>query len=212
MIKAVFFDVANTLLHKPSVFSTIKNTLEAHGYAIDLRTLEKRHKLLSEVIVFPDKTTREFYTVFNTELLYALGIVPSKPLVNEIFEKCSYLPWEACRDTAVVNSLNLPLGIISNWDNSLAIKLRSFFSVEFKWILGSESEGLRKPSPEFYGKIMGVSGMSAEEILYVGDSIKLDIEPAMQLGMKVLLIDRIGIYSSHAFPVIKDMSEISNFI
>src|SRR5688572_3953773 len=117
MIKAIFFDVANTLLHKPSVFSTIKNTLAAHGHAIDLRILEKRHKLLSEVIVFPDKTTREFYAAFNTELLYALGIVPSKPLVNEIFEKCSYLPWEPCRDAAIVDSLNLPLGIISNWDN-----------------------------------------------------------------------------------------------
>jgi HAD superfamily hydrolase (TIGR01549 family) len=212
MIQAIFFDVANTLLHKPAVFVTIKNILADHGHAVDLGILQKSHKLLSERITFPDKTSREFYSVFNNELLNSLGIAPSQQLINEIYEKCSYLPWETFADAAIINNLNLPLGVISNWDNSLKTKLDQFFSVEFKWILGSESIGFRKPSMEFYSKILEFSGLPAQQILYVGDSIQLDIEPALQLGIQALLIDRIGIYSSDTFPVIKDLNEISTYL
>jgi HAD superfamily hydrolase (TIGR01549 family) len=212
MIKAVFFDVANTLLHKPSVFTVIKDTLAKHDFVIDRQILEQRHKLLSESIVFPDKTSREFYNSFNAELLYALGIVPAKSLLNEIFEKCAYLPWEVCADSVVLNRLNVPMGVLSNWDSSLESKLNAFFPDKFKWIIGSEKAGVRKPSAEFYSKLVSISNLSPEDILYVGDSIKLDIEPAQQTGIRALLIDRIGIYSSCKFPVMKDMKEILSYI
>jgi FMN phosphatase YigB (HAD superfamily) len=212
MIKAIFFDVANTLLHKPAVFVTIKNVLADHGHAVDLVTLQKHHKLLSEQITFPDKTSQAFYSEFNRELLSALGVAPSQQLINEIYEKCSYLPWEKFADAAVINDLTLPVGIISNWDNSLKTKLSQFFSVEFKWILGSELLGVRKPSKEFYSKMLEFTGLPPGHSLYVGDSIKLDIEPALGLGIQALLLDRIGIYSSDTFPVIKDLNEISDYL
>lgn len=212
MVKAIFFDVANTLLHKPSVFGMIKQVLEENGYQVDLKTLEVRHKLLSEVINFPDKTNGEFYNVFNKELLYTLGIPPSENLIREIYNRCSYLPWEAFPDSKMINDLTFPLGIISNWDNTLKQKLKGFFSVEFNWVLGSQSMEMRKPSIDFYSKIIEITSLPPQDILYIGDSIKLDIEPTLSLGMNAVLIDRIGIYTSQATPVIRDMNEIYKFL
>lgn len=211
MIKAVFFDVANTLVHKPAVFITIHKILVAQGYTVNLDTLRLRHKLLSEAIAFPDKTSAAFYMQFNRELLFSLGIVPNTELLNEIFTSCTYLPWETFADTDVIGRLSAPTGVISNWDTTLPEKLRQFFSFEFKWVLGSETLGARKPSAEFYQHLTRVTGLSPQEILYVGDSLKLDIEPAQRLGVRTLLIDRINAYPAAPW-IIRDMHEILNHL
>ena len=90
--KYVLFDVAGTLLHKPSFFDKILSILKNKGYKISKDDLIFKHKLLSETIKFPDRTNEEFYNIFNSELLYSLGILPDNGLLNEIFTNCSYLP------------------------------------------------------------------------------------------------------------------------
>ncbi len=60
-IRAVFFDVAHTLLHKPNVLPTIQNVLHRNGIDVPIDEVELRHKLLMDAIVFPDQPTSEFY-------------------------------------------------------------------------------------------------------------------------------------------------------
>ena len=109
-MKMVFFDVANTLLYKPDLFPNIQRTLEDHGIKIKLRDIAQTHKMLSEVIKFPDKTSSEFYQHFNTELLYALGVIPSESLVDAIFNNCKYLPWKAFEDTRFISGIHPRMG------------------------------------------------------------------------------------------------------
>jgi FMN phosphatase YigB (HAD superfamily) len=45
--------------------------------------------------------------------------------------------------------------------------------------------------------MMDESGLQPSEILFVGDSMKLDIHPALQLGVKAVLVDRMN-YFPHA--------------
>ena len=190
MIKYIFFDVSGTLMSKPSVFTNIIETLAKHGITISLQELKWKHKLLSEVILFPDRTDKYFYNKFNTELLRILGVLPTTELVNDIFESCTYLPWEIFEDTAALSEISLPKGIISNFDTSLKKKLNGYFGDIFEHVFGSEEFGISKPAITFYEAVLKKVGLPAGEILYVGDSIKLDIEPASKLGMKCLLIDR----------------------
>ena len=105
MIKYVFFDVSGTLLGKPSLYTKIADTLLLFDYLISIEEIKYKHKLLSEVIHFPDRTDKEFYRKFNTELLYLLGISPKKELVEAIFNNCSYLPWEKFADTDILTQL-----------------------------------------------------------------------------------------------------------
>ena len=62
--KYIYFDVANTLLHKPELFTKINHVLVQHGYEVEINYLKKVHKLLSETITFPDKTSKDFYHEF----------------------------------------------------------------------------------------------------------------------------------------------------
>ena len=95
------------------MFEKIQETLSDFGYNIALEEVKQKHKLLSEVIHFPDRTDATFYIKFNSDLVYLFGIIPSEEVVNAIFKNCTYLPWEAFEDTRVLNDLILPLGVIS---------------------------------------------------------------------------------------------------
>jgi FMN phosphatase YigB (HAD superfamily) len=211
-LKAVFFDVAQTLLFKPDLYKNISDVLNSYGIKIPLDKLIFIHKLFSETVEFPDRTSKFFYENFNKEFLYQLGIISSPKMINDIFDACNYLQWEKFEDTFFLKSINLPMGIISNWDKTLSEKLTKYFDVKFSWILGSQEERLKKPSIEFYKRIIECTNLNPSEILYIGDSVKLDIEPASALGINTLLIDRINLYEGSPLVRIKNLSEISNFI
>ena len=211
MIQYIFFDVAGTLLGKPTLYSIIQNTLRDFGHEVGLDEIKNKHKLLSEVIHFPDRTDMAFYEKFNSELLYLLGIVPEEASVNSIFKKCTYLPWEAFDDTQILKKLPLPMGVISNFNTSLKDKLAQFFGPVFQDVFVSEELGVAKPNIEFYQKALEKIPFAAHEVLYVGDSIKLDLEPASKLGFKVLIIDRDNFYPNSKNKI-SSLTEITQFI
>lgn len=190
MIRAVFFDVANTLLQKRDLLTRMNDALKDHGVHVTMEYLSLRHKLVSESMVFPDKTSREFYHHFNAELLLALGAIPTAERTNALFDACTYLPWSAFEDCSALRDLNLPKGVLSNWDASLRDKLQEHLDVNFEWVLGSADVGVQKPNPEFFQAMIHQSGFKPEEILFVGDSMRLDIAPALQCGICAVLIDR----------------------
>ena len=211
MIQYIFFDVAGTLLGKPTLYSIIQNTLRDFGHEVGLDEIKNKHKLLSEVIHFPDRTDMAFYEKFNSELLYLLGIIPEEALINSIFKKCTYLPWQAFDDTQILQKLNLPMGVISNFNTSLKDKLEQFFGPVFQDVFVSEELGVAKPNVEFYQKALEKIPFAAHEVLYVGDSIKLDLEPASKLGFKVLIIDRDNFYPNSKNKI-SSLTVITQFI
>ena len=70
---------------------------------------------------------------------------------------------------------------------------------------------LSKPDPEFYNFVLNSLNCEPDQILYVGDSIKLDIEPAQKLGINTLLIDRQNFYLKNDF-LISNLEEIKNYL
>lgn len=211
MIKYIFFDVSATLLGKPVLFATIQNTLKDNNYYVSLEDIKHKHKLLSEVIHFPDRTDQEFYKTFNSDLLYLLGIVPTASLLDAVFKNCTYLPWEKFEDTSVLTELDVPLGIISNFNTTLKVKLNSFFGDIFQHIFVSEELGVAKPNAEFYKRALEKIPFTSEEVLYIGDSIKLDMEPAISLGIETLIIDRDNFYPNLE-KRISNLNEIKNYL
>ncbi len=211
MIQYIIFDVSGTLLGKPSLYSSIKQVIGDFGYDVSLVEIKQKHKLLSEVIHFPDRTDVFFYQKFNSELLYLLGIVPTEEIVDSIFKNCTYLPWEKYDDTSVLSELNLPLGIVSNFNTTLKEKLQYFFGDLFQDVFVSEELGVAKPNIEFYQKALEQIPFEPNEILYVGDSIKLDLEPAKKVGLNTLIIDRDNFYPKNN-AIISDLRSISQFL
>ena len=211
-MKYLLFDAANTLIYKPNLWERILKVLQDNGYKINETELKLRHKLLSEIINFPDTTSRGFYEEFNSELLMALGIIPDENLLKELFEACSYLPWKAFDDCEEIKKLDIKKAVVSNFNSSLQEKLEGLIGENiFNEYIVSEKENLRKPSLEFYARALEKLNAEAGEIIYIGDSLKLDIIPAKKLGIKALLIDRDNIYPS-AKDRITNFSEIKNYL
>jgi len=212
-MKFIYFDVANTLLGKPDVYHNIKDTLNNHKIEVDLVDIIKNHKLCSEIIKFPDKTSSSFYRFFNSELLLSLGIIPRIELLDDIFKSCSYLPWKPFEDTSLLSEVKIRKGILSNWDMSLESKLQECFNCSFDVILGSEKEGVCKPSDQFFIKAIEHAQLfNTSEIFFVGDSLKLDIEPALKLGIRAILIDRDNVFPYYSGEKINDLSQLKAII
>lgn len=193
-MKYLLLDVAGTLLYKPTLQPKMLEVLASHGYEVNPATLKYHHKIFTETIFFPDRTSEVFYQNFNRELLLSLGIIPTPELLRDIFATCSYLPWVPFPDTEALADIKVPMGIISNFNTTLKEKLEANFNVNFTNVLVSEELGIHKPSEEFYRRAIEQIGLPAGDIVYVGDSIKLDLEPALKLGMRALLIDRDGYF------------------
>lgn len=211
-IQAVFFDVAHTLLEKPAVMPALHASLARHGACVPLPELRARHRLLMEAIVFPDRTSREFYAGFNAALVRSIGMLPTTALLDDMFAACSYQPWAPYPDAHAIAGLGLPLGILSNWDLTLRDKLGSLLPVPFEWILGSEQQGIRKPDPAFFRLMAERSGFAPGEIAFVGDSMRLDIEPASRMGFHAILLDRDDLFPHSPLPRADSLAGLERFL
>ena len=193
-IKFIYFDAANTLIHKPDLWIKFDEILKKYNYNIDTVTLKKNHKLTSERIKFPDNTSKDFYNLFNKEVLISLGISPTEEIINDIFNNCTYLPWKKFDDVDFLKEIKIPFGIISNFNISLKEKIKKIIDTPFAEFIVSEEQNFSKPDKRLYEYAVNKINIPSNEILYIGDSIKLDIEPAKDIGMQTLLIDRDFIY------------------
>lgn len=193
-IGAIFFDVAHTLLEKPAVMPALHGALTRHGINVPMPELLSRHRLLMEAMVFPDRTSRDFYANFNAALVRAVGAMPTDELLDEMFTSCSYQPWVPYPDVHAIQRLDLPRGILSNWDSSLKDRLDALLRVDFDWILGSEEQCMRKPDSAFFQLMLDSTGLAPGRIAYVGDSMRLDIEPALRMGFNAILLDRDNLF------------------
>ncbi len=211
MIKYIYFDVAGTLLEKPMLYANIQKSLADFGYDITIKDIKIKHKLVSELIHFPDRTDEMFYNKFNSEFLYVLGIVPTEELLKSIFKNCTYLPWQAFEDTQILKEINIPMGVISNFNISLRDKLEHFFGPIFKDVFVSEELGVAKPNIAFYQEALNKIQLKPSEVLYIGDSVRLDYEPAYKIGFNVLIIDRDNFYPNLKYKI-SNLAEIPNFL
>jgi FMN phosphatase YigB (HAD superfamily) len=210
--RAVFFDVANTLLGKPGLYPAMRAVLEAGGIDVPEKVLLQRHRLLSEAIVFPDRTSRAFYDGFNAQLLRSLGAAADDGLLDALYHACSYLPWEPFADVAHLAELEHPIGILSNWDRSLTDKLTLLPGLAFRWVLGSEAHQVRKPDPAFFARMIDAAGCAAGEIVFVGDSVHLDVEPALRLGVRAYLLDRDDLYPHATLPRLRSLAQLGGVL
>lgn len=207
----LLFDAANTLIHKPKLFSSIVAVLGKYGYKIKENEVERMHKLVSELYDFPDKTSKEFYAAFNKDLLYSLGVLPTEELLNEIFASCSYLPWQPYADTSILSENKMRKAVLSNFHGGLTGILDKYFPGIFESISISEEVRFRKPDIRFFEHAIETLSVLPSEIIYIGDSIKLDLEPALQCGMNAWLVDRNNLYP-HCERRINSFKEIQKLL
>jgi putative hydrolase of the HAD superfamily len=187
----LLLDAANTIIHKPDFWVNFIKVLKNYNIEVNVIELKKRHKIISEMIHFPDRTSADFYKVFNYKVLLSMGIVAEEQLLNEIFAACTYLSWHPFEDSFILENLVIRKAILSNFNSSLNVKIKDIFGERmFEKIIGSEDEKVGKPDIKFYKGALQALNVEPERVLYIGDSLKLDVIPAQSIGIDAWLIDR----------------------
>ncbi len=225
-MKAIFFDVGNTLLFPyPSVEEVAREVLIKHKIEVDLSrlkdTLPKVNDYYEEIYWRDDsfwKTEEGASGVWTDMYRYWMELVGIDgdscyfgKLIYQEFGKPER--WRPFSD--VIPALNkmrkrgLKLGVISNWDSRLkhifqGLKLDKYF----KFIFASAAVGIAKPDPKIFELGLEKVGSLPEETLHVGDHWYADVEGAEKVGLKPILINRWGKFNEANCPTCPKISTL----
>ena len=95
-------------------------------------------------------------------------------------------------DAAVteLNKLGIRIGIASNSDQADMERIVDKMGIRkrFDFLMSSEAARACKPSSTFFLRALEVASVRPENAIYVGDSPTLDVVPAIECGMRAILL------------------------
>ena len=220
----VIFDFAGTLaILNPSREKILKSLLESVGISNRSDSEILNAYLLADSIMVYSSVEEsrntlykdDFCSEYNRFILHTLRLKDLIELnkVNDAF-KLSGSHWEPASDA--VQALNrltqagVQFGVLSNFGAELSDLIAKIFNhqVQFSHIVDSSSIGLEKPNVEFFEYFISLIGFHVRNCVFVGDSVTLDYEPAMEIGINTYLVDRTLVDPTPAFNRFPSLTEI----
>jgi len=208
MIRAVFFDVGNTLLFPyPSVSEVCREILADEGHIHDLSAIDALMPLVDEYYEDRYRTDDTFWTDEDETsgvwvgmyslLCRRLGIADEpERIARRVYDEFGDpARWRAYDDVAPafrrLRARGIALGVISNWDSRLAQVLAGLgLGQLLETVVSSADVGLHKPDPRIFELACARLGVRPSEAAHVGDHHYADIVGATAVGMMPVLIDR----------------------
>jgi putative hydrolase of the HAD superfamily len=229
-IEVVFFDAGETLLHPhpsfPELFTKVAND---NGYALDVdRVHDVQQRLAPHLVELAEETGIEkpsldpddslvFWSHLYRRLLAELGI-EDEELVGEMYSTFSSSASYRLFDDALpalreLEGAGYRLGLISNfeqWLEEMLVELEVGHIFDISVISGIE--GVEKPDTEIYRRALERAGVTADRTIHIGDSPKMDVEPAAAVGMKTILLDRYDRYPDADGSRVKSLLEVAELL
>lgn len=109
-------------------------------------------------------------------------------IANEVNNGLYILMDKSVPDILMSLSKVVPISVFSNIDTTNAMKPLGINTDIFTNIFSASGLQYPKPHPEGYKKIIELSRLPADEILYIGDMEQKDIIPAKSVGLKTGII------------------------
>jgi putative hydrolase of the HAD superfamily len=230
MIRAVFFDVGNTLLFPhPSVSEVCRQILAEEGHVHDLSAIDALMPLVDEYYEDRYRTDDTFWTDeaetsqvwvgMYSLLCRRLGIADEPERIGRrVYEEFGRPErWRAYDDVEPafrrLRERGYGVGIISNWDRRLASLLNGMGLGELvDTIVCSADVGLRKPDPRIFELACERLGVSPSDAAHVGDHHYADVLGATSVGMTPVLIDRHDSGAQHAERFLTSLDDLESVL
>ncbi len=206
-IKGIFFDLNGTLLS----YGNLDKANQDHEDAIYIYFTERSKSISREKFDFYVKNYFDIQTPeeFNQELslfeyklqqlAFQVELSLNEDELHELAMR-SIRAWEVHHPLdndshRILNQLQsqYKIALITDFDHPPYIhhilhkyNLNKFFKI----IVISADVGVKKPHPEMFNKALEEAQLSANEVVYVGDSVEHDICGALNVGMIPIQIDR----------------------
>ena len=214
-VKAIFFDVGNTLLFPNR--ERIHAPLAERGLMPDadlLRDLECRTKnQFDRMMTTNGSTDHSFWWMFYSQLLSEIGLNDNAIRDQFVASIRNSGNWDTIRPGTAEKLREIgeryQIAVISNADGKIADVLRKC-SIEqcFRTITDSGLVGFEKPHPEIFRQALKSMNAAPEASLYVGDVYSVDYLGATSAGMQAVLMDIPGAYRDKGVPRVESLEEL----
>jgi putative hydrolase of the HAD superfamily len=220
--RAVFFDVDFTLIYPGPAFqaSGYREFCGRFGIDVDPSAFDQAVSGAARMLE-PDNGMydAQIYIDYTRRIIEGMG--GSGPRVEAAAREI-YREWAACHHfimyeevpdvLRLLHASGLKIGLITNSHRCLS-SFQSHFALEglFSVTLTSLEHGYMKPHPSIFEAALRAAGVDAGEAVMVGDSFAHDIEGAVRLGMRGVLVARSAAAvaaSPPEVPVIQSLREL----
>jgi putative hydrolase of the HAD superfamily len=190
-IKAIIFDLDNTILDRTSTFRSFTNTLLNHYFG----HLDATQNLFDRIIQLDQdgyKDKQELFLELLEELPWA-----EKPELAELltFYSTEYVKnavlMEHAREVIRHAKRKYKVGLITNGRSFIQFGKIDQLGIrnEFDLIIVSEEAGVKKPDPAIFELAIQQLNLRPDQCIFIGDHPEKDIEGAAKVGMNTIWIE-----------------------
>jgi putative hydrolase of the HAD superfamily len=224
---AVFFDVDFTLIYPGPTFggSGYRDFCARYGMTVDADRFDAGVASAAALLNSGDDSFNpEIFVAYTRHIIEHMG--GRGPGVDAAAREI-YREWAACQHFELYDDVDdvlralaaagVRIGLISNTQRCLT-SFQSHFELSglIQATISSFEHGYMKPHPSIFLAALEKIGAQPGDAVMVGDSVRQDIEGALNAGMRAVLLDRAGTASelgrSIGVPVIRSLRELPELI
>jgi len=180
VIEAVFFDVGETLVDESREYGTWADWLGVPRHTFSA---------VFGAVIAQGKDYRETFQVFDPKFDLAV----ERKRRAEAGQPESFTEDNLYRDARPclkdLQSSGVRVGLAGN-QTARAEQILTALELPIDVIGTSDGWGVEKPSLSFFDRVVKEAGVPAISVLYVGDRLDNDIQPAQEAGMQTALVRR----------------------
>ena len=169
-----------------------------------------------------DERARSFWTEYYVQALLEAGVdLPREELVSAGHALYDWYQrpeqWEPYPEVAEAlrraHERGLVQGVVSDWGTDLVPLLHAHeLTLHLDFVVASAAVRTAKPHPDIFTYALGRAGLSAAEVVYVGDSYIADVLGARTVGIAGVLLDREGKAPAVDCPVVRSLLELLDLV
>jgi HAD superfamily hydrolase (TIGR01549 family) len=166
--------------------------------------------------------TENFWIEYSRRRLIALGaseewateVAPKTSMhMGEFYKPESIVPEDVRRTLPLLKESGYLLAVISNRDKPFQDLLGDHgISEFFDFSMAAGEVNIWKPDPGIFEHGLKRVGLSASEVIYVGDNYYADVVGARAAGLQPVLYDPLGIFPDPDCTTIKSFDELNSII